>query len=99
MLLEHYQTTENNNNSSINKTISIQNPTTTPQDSFRKTTIDNVAETPTDRITITSIDTCTTTTTTIRRNTILVASTKYNEVIYLTMTKLVEYVVCIKWMF
>ena len=88
MLLEHYQTTENNNNSSINKTISIQNLTTTPQDNFRKTTIDNLAETPTNRTTITSIDICTTTTMTIRRNAVLAAPIKYNEVIYLTNNKL-----------
>ena len=85
---KHYQTTENNNSNSINKTTWIQNPTTTPQDSYRKTTIDNLAKTPINTATITSIDTYTTTSATIRIDTVLAALTKYIKVIYLTITKL-----------
>ena len=79
----------NNNNDSTNKTTPIQNPkTTTPKDDFRKTTIDNLAKIPIDTATMTSSYTYVTTLTTIRRNTVLAASTRYIRVIYLTITKL-----------
>ena len=53
----------------------IQNPTTTSTDDFRKTTIGNLAKTPIDTATIASIDTYTTTSTTIKGNTVLEALT------------------------
>ena len=66
----------------------IQNPTTTPKDDFIRTRIDHLAEKPTDKATMTSIDTCKTTLCMIRRNTVLAALTKYIEVTNLTITKL-----------
>ena len=56
-------------------TAQIQNPTITVKDNFIKTRIDNLVKTPTDRKIITSINTYSTTSMTIRRNTLLAAST------------------------
>ena len=73
---------------SINKVTPTQNPTRTPENSSIETIIDNLVKMPIDTVTVTSINTYATTSTTIRIDTVLAASTKYIKVIYLTITKL-----------